>query len=76
MTLAILLKILPLFEMKIMHRRWRSHGNADGTSRIRCKQYEMYFDIQAEDSAEKIEMHDQVAQVTDDQVVDLKSVLR
>ena len=33
----------------------------------------MYSGIQAEDSAEKIEMHDQVAQVTEDQVIDLKS---
>ena len=33
----------------------------------------MYSGVQAEDSAEKIEMHDQVAQVTEDQVIDLKS---
>ena len=33
----------------------------------------MYSEVQAEDSAEKIKMHDQVAQVTEDQVIDLKS---
>ena len=33
----------------------------------------MYSEVQAEDSAEKIEFHDQVAQVTEDQVIDLKS---
>ena len=33
----------------------------------------MYSELQAENSAEKIEMHDQVAQVTEDQVIDPQS---
>ena len=61
------------YNMKIIHRPGRSHRNADGMSRIRCKQCRMYSEVQAEDFAEKIEMHDQVAQVTEDQVIDLKS---
>ena len=67
------LEILSSFDMKIIHRPGRSHRNADGMSRITCKQCGMYSEVQAEDSAEKIEMHDQIAQVTEDQVIDLKS---
>ena len=67
------LEILSSFDIKIIHRPGRSHRNADGMSRIRCKQCGMYSEVQAEDSAEKIEMRDQVAQVTEDQVIDLKS---
>ena len=59
------LEILSSFDMKIIHRPGRSHRNADGMSGIRCKQCGMYSEVQAEDSAEKIEMHDQVAQVTE-----------
>ena len=67
------LEILSSFDMKIIHRPGRSNRNADGMCRIRCKQCGMYSEVQAEDSAEKIEIHDQVAQVTEDQVIDLKS---
>ena len=42
-------------------------------SRIRCKQCGMYSQVQAEHSAEKTEMYDQEAQVTEDQVTDIKS---
>ena len=67
------LEILSSFDMKIIHRPGRSHRNADGMRRIRCKQCGMYSEVQAEDFAEKIEMHDQVAQLIEDQVIDLKS---
>ena len=67
------LEILSSFNMKIIHRPGRSHRNADGMSRIRCKQCGMYSEVQAEDSAEKVAMHNQIAQVTEDQVIDLKS---
>ena len=67
------LEILSSLDMKIIPRPGRSHRNADGMSRIRCKQCGMYSDVQAKDSAEKIEMHDQIAQVTEDQAIDLKS---
>ena len=67
------LEILSSFDMKIIRRPGRSHRNADGMSRIRCKQCGMYSEVEAEDFAEKIEIHDQVAQVTEDQVIDLKS---
>ena len=67
------LEMISSFDRKIIHRPGRSHRNADGMSRIRCKHCGMYSEVQAEDSAEKIEMHDQVAQVTENQVIDLKS---
>ena len=67
------LEILSSFDKKIIHRPGRSRRNADGMCRIRCKQCWMYSEVQAEDSAEKVAMHKQIAQVTEDQVIDLKS---
>ena len=71
--MARCLEILSSFDMKIIHCPGRSHRNADAMIRIRYKQFGMYSDVQAENSAEKIEMHDQVAQVTENYVSDLKS---
>ena len=67
------LEMLSSIDMKIIHPCAESQKNAIGIRRIRRKQCGMDSDIQTKDSAEKIEMHDQVAQVTDDQVTDLKS---
>ena len=67
------LEILSSFDMKIIHRPGRAHRNADGMSRIRCKQCGMIPDTDIVNSKVESKITEEVAQISECQVLDLKT---
>lgn len=67
------LEILSSFDMKIVHRSGKSHKNADGMSRIGCKQCGMIDETSAVDSTTDTFKPEMVSQVTESQMLDLKT---